>query len=337
MILFSRMTGMLAAMLFAICVFAQPLAAQQTFKPTEQAAKEQQLLDALKSGGAVSGRVSIPDERAAYLIRPAGRTWEDFRRGPLVWTVTIALLGMLAILALFFLVRGRVRVENGFSGRLITRFPSFDRFVHWTTASSFIVLALSGLNITFGKALIAPLISESAFGTLSALGKLSHNYLAFPFMIGVVLMLILWAKDNIPARLDLEWIKAGGGMLKNGAHPPARRFNAGQKGIFWIVVLGGIAMSFTGWNLLFPRDEAVANLQWLSGIHGIVGGLFMAVMIAHIYIGSLGMEGAFDAMGTGEVDENWAKQHHALWLEEEKAKAAGIHPAKTPPGAVAAE
>ncbi len=293
--------------------------------------KEEQLLNALKPGGIVSGRISIPDERAANLIQPEGRDWQTYRRTTLPTIGVIAILGMLALLAIFFLVRGRVRVEKGFSGRTVLRFPTFDRFVHWTTASCFIVLALSGLNLTFGKTLLEPLIGESAFGSMSALGKLSHNYLAFPFMAGIVAMFLLWAKDNIPGKIDIEWLKAGGGVLKKGVHPPARRFNAGQKGIFWIVVIGGALMSISGWHLLFPGED-IAAVQFQSRIHAVIAMLFIAVMIAHIYIGSLGMEGAFDAMGTGEVDENWAKEHHSLWLEEEKAKAA-----KAPPGAVAAE
>jgi formate dehydrogenase subunit gamma len=328
---FSGFFSALAVTMLLVVALAAPTAAQQNFKPTEQSVKEQQLLDALKPGGTVSGRVSIPDQRSSSLIQPEGRGWQDFRRGTLSSIGTVAIVGMIVLLAIFLMVRGRIRIEKGFSGRTITRFPSFDRFVHWVTASCFIVLALTGLNITFGKVLIAPLFGENAFGSLSALGKLAHNYLAFPFMAGVLFMFLIWVKDNIPNALDLQWIKAGGGIFAKGVHPPAKRFNAGQKGIFWIVVIGGALMSFSGWHLLFPT-ESIADLQFQSNIHGIVGMLFIAAMIAHIYIGSIGMEGAFDAMGSGEVDENWAKEHHSLWLEEEKAKAA-----KAPPGAVAAE
>lgn len=332
---FARLMGVFAAIAIAVLAANSPAYAQQVYKPTEQALKEQQLLDALKPGGTVNGRVSIPDQRAANLIQPEGRDWQTYRRSTLPTVGAIAILGMLVLLALFFLVRGRIRLERGFSGRLITRFPSFERFVHWTTASCFIVLALSGLNITFGRALLEPLIGEAGFGTLSHWAKLSHNYLAFPFMLGVALMFLVWVKDNIPGPSDIKWLAAGGGILKKGEHPPARRFNAGQKGIFWIVVIGGALMSISGWHLLFP-SEGVTEIQFQSKIHGIVGMIFIAVMIAHIYIGSLGMEGAFDAMGTGQVDENWAAEHHSLWLQEQKAKQAQA--GKTaPPGAVAAE
>ncbi len=328
---FSRLASAFAAVAIAIFVMLQSVAAQQAPRPTDQSVKEQQLLEALKPGGIVSGRVSIPDQRSANLIQPEGRDWQDFRRGPLATTGAIAILGMILLLAIFLVVRGRIRIEKGFSGRTVTRFASFDRFVHWVTASCFIVLALSGLNITFGKTLIAPLLGENAFGSLSAAGKFAHNYLAFPFMAGVVLMFLIWVKDNIPNKLDLDWIKAGGGILKKGVHPPAKRFNAGQKGIFWIVYHRRALMSISGWHLLFP-SESIGELQFQARLHGVFAMLFIAVMIAHIYIGSVGMEGAFDAMGTGEVDENWAREHHSLWLEEERKKAG-----KAPAGAVPAE
>src|SRR6185436_8945745 len=180
---------------------------------------------------------------------------------------------------------------------------------------------LSGLNVSFGRTLILPLFGADTFAAMSAYAKLAHNYLAFPFMLGLVIMFLIWIKDNIPGKIDLEWIKQGGGILYKGKHPPARRFNAGQKGIFWIVVIGGALMSVSGWFLLFPYLPGnVTALQLWTVIHAVIAMLFIAAMLAHIYIGSIGMEGAFDAMGTGEVDINWAKEHHALWVAEQQAK-----------------
>jgi len=165
------------------------------------------------------------------------------------------------------------------------------------------------------------LFGAQAFATLSAYAKLAHNYLAFPFMLGLLIMFGIWVKDNIPGKLDLDWLKQGGGLLSKGKHLPAPRFNAGQKGIFWIVILGGALMSLSGWFLLFPYLPGnVTTLQLFSVIHAVIAMLLIAIMMAHIYIGSIGMEGAFDAMGTGEVDLNWAKEHHSLWVKEEQAK-----------------
>ena len=333
-----RFTGFkpLLAAFALLLVFAQPAAAQLSFKPTAEAVQEDKLLNALKEGDKITGRVSIPDGMAASLIQPAGRDWRDFHRGKLPWIGGVAILGMLALLAIFLMVRGRIRVHQGFSGRTILSFASFERFTHWLTASCFVILALSGLNVSFGRVLILPLFGPDAFAAMSAWAKLAHNYLAFPFMLGLVIMFLIWIKDNIPGKLDLEWIKQGGGILYKGKHPPARRFDAGQKGIFWIVIIGGALMSVSGWFLLFPYLPAnVTALQLWTVIHAVIAMLFIAAMLAHIYIGSVGMEGAFDAMGTGEVDLNWAKEHHALWVQEQQAK--GEAPADNTPRAVPAE
>jgi formate dehydrogenase subunit gamma len=304
-----------------LVVFASQANAQLSFKPTAEAVHEDKLLNALKEGDKITGRITIPDPMASSLIQPAGREWRDFQRSKLPIIGGIAIIGMLALLAIFLAVRGRVRVEHGFSGIRILRFASFERFTHWLTATCFIILALSGLNISFGRVLILPLFGPEAFSTLTAWGKIAHNYLAFPFMLGVAIMFVIWIKDNIPGKLDLVWIKKGGGMLRNGEHPPARRFNAGQKGIFWIVMIGGALMSLSGWFLLFPYLPAnVTALQFWTVVHAVIAMGFVAAMLAHIYIGTVGMEGAFDAMGTGEVDLNWAKEHHSLWVEEELAK-----------------
>jgi formate dehydrogenase subunit gamma len=241
----------------------------------------------------------------------------------------IAILGMLALLAVFYFTRGKIMIPGGPTNRTITRFSGFDRFVHWTTAGCFIVLALSGLNITFGKSILMPLLGESAFAATAQLGKYAHNYLAFPFMIGLALMFLIWVKDNIPGMIDVQWFAQGGGLIGKG-HPKAKRFNGGQKLVFWSVILGGAALSVSGWYLLFPYTAGgVLNLQFWNVVHGVVSMLLIGAMLAHAYIGSIGMEGAFDAMGSGEVDLNWAKEHHSLWVEDEMKK--GVVPAAMQP------
>src|ERR1051325_9450154 len=165
--------------LLALAV-ALPASAQRnpdgSVNPTASAVKEQQLLNALQSGGSISGRVSIPDQKSANLIHPAGRDWRQFHEVTLRWIGAIAVLGMLIILVAFYLIRGQVKLESGYSGRRIVRFNAFERFVHWMTASCFIILALSGLNITFGKPLLMPLIGEAAFASWAQWAKYAHNY-----------------------------------------------------------------------------------------------------------------------------------------------------------------
>jgi formate dehydrogenase subunit gamma len=300
---------------------AMPASAQLnpdgSVNPTAQSVKEDQLLKGLKI---ISGRGTLPDTKSYNLEQPAGRDWRHFHEVTLRWIGAIAILGMLVILVVFYLIRGQVKLENSPSGRRIVRFNAFERFVHWMTATCFIILALTGLNITFGKALLLPILGESAFAAWAQWAKYAHNYLSFPFTIGVFCIFLMWIGGNIPNKVDLEWLKRGGGIVGHD-HPPAYRFNAGQKLIYWIVVLGGTAVAVTGYLLMFPFYATdIQGMQLAQTVHAIVAVLFVAAMLGHIYIGTIGMEGAFEAMGEGTVDVNWAKEHHRLWLEQEMAR-----------------
>jgi len=305
--------------LVGVLAFAVPAGAQQpsSVNPTASSVKEQQLLKELNK---VQGRGTIPDATSYVLQQPAGRDWRRFHEVTLPWVGAVAILGMLAVIVVFFLVRGRVRLEAGRSGQTLVRFNAFERFVHWMTAVSFILLALTGLNVTFGRGLLMPYMGAEGFAAWSQYAKYVHNYASFPFTIGVVLMFLTWIAGNFPAGGDLTWIKQGGGIVGRN-HPPAKRFNPGQKLIYWFVVLGGGAVAITGYLLMFPFYATdIAGMQTAQIVHGVVGVLFVAIMLAHIYIGTLGMEGAFEAMGRGQVDVNWAQQHHSLWLERERER-----------------
>jgi formate dehydrogenase subunit gamma len=303
-------------LLLLVMMVPLPAAAQQV-NPTASSVKEQQLLQELNR---IQGRVSIPDQRSGVLEQPQGREWREFRNVTLRWIGGIAIIGMLAIIVIFYLTRGMVRLESGRSGRTIVRFTAFERFVHWMTATCFIILAISGLNITFGRPLLLPLIGFEAFSEWSQWAKYAHNYLSFPFTVGVVLIFLIWIAGNIPNMIDLQWAKRGGGLIGHD-HPPAYRFNAGQKAIYWIVVVGGGLVAATGYALMFPFYlSGIEGMQLAQIVHSIVAMLFVAAMIAHIYIGTIGMEGAFEAMGSGTVDLNWAKEHHSLWLEQQAAR-----------------
>jgi formate dehydrogenase subunit gamma len=314
----------LAALAVTVLVgFGSPAAAQQgaPINPTAKAVTEEQLLNALRpgAGAEIGGRVSIPDAKSSTLIRPAGREWREFHQGTMHLIGGVSIIGMLGLLVVFYLMRGKIRISHGRSAQTITRFNGFERFVHWVTAGTFVILAFTGLAITFGKAVFIPLMGEVAFANMAQIGKYLHNYLSFPFMIGLALMFLIWVKDNIPNKGDIEWFAMGGGIIGK-KHPKARKFNGGQKVIFWSVILGGAALSVSGVYLLFPYTAGgVLNLQFWNMVHGIVGVLLIAAMLAHAYIGSVGMEGAFDAMGSGEVDLNWAREHHSLWVEEHMA------------------
>src|SRR6516225_7110356 len=314
---FRHVLGALA--LFALTVTTCPGMAQQpnSVDPTASAVKEDQLLQRFKT---IQGRGSIPDVKSYTIEQPAGRDWRRFHEVTLRIIGAAAIIGMLVLLVVFYLARGMVRLKSGRSERTIVRFNAAERVVHWMTASCFIILALSGLNITFGRPLLLPLMSPETFTAWSEWAKYAHNYLSFPFTLGVFMIFLMWIAWNVPNKVDVEWLKEGGGIVGH-KHPPADRFNAGQKMIYWIQMLAGGAMAVTGYLLMFPfYGTNIADMQLAQIVHGVVAMLFVAVVIAHIYIGTIGMEGAFEAMWDGTVDVNWAKEHHSLWAEQEGAK-----------------
>lgn len=287
------------------------------------------------------GQVSIPNERAGVLIQSEGDNWRAVRNGPLSTYGAWLLLGTVVLLAGFFAIRGRIRIEEGRAGITIQRFKAVERFAHWLMAGSFVILALTGLNILYGRYVLKPVIGADVFGAVTLFGKYAHNYLAFAFMVGLVLAFVMWVVHNLPHWSDVVWLAKGGGMIGLG-HPPARKFNAGQKILFWLVMLGGLSVSLSGISLMFPFEFAwfsktfaalnmigfdlPTNLTALQEMqldqiwHAAMAVFLVAVIIGHIYIGTLGMEGAFEAMGTGQVDLNWAREHHSLWAEEVEAR-----------------
>jgi formate dehydrogenase subunit gamma len=328
--LFARIRFIAGALALGFIVAtAVPVTQASAQNAPTAAASEQQMLQQFKM---IQGRGTIPDVKSYVLEHPAGRDWRTFHTVTLKWIGGIAIIGMIALLAIFFSWRGTMKIEGGRSGRTILRFNTFERFVHWLTAATFIVLGLTGLNITFGRALLLPWMGPQAFSTWSEWAKYSHNYLSFAFTIGVVLSFLIWIGQNMPTAADVEWVKMGGGMGKSGKHAPAHKFNAGQKFIYWMVMLGGAAMIISGYMLIFPfyYGMTVGNMELAEIFHGVVAMLFIALILVHIYMGTIGMEGAFEAMSEGTVDLNWAKEHHNLWVEEEMGRARGARSAMRP-------
>jgi formate dehydrogenase subunit gamma len=309
-------TVALLSMAAALPAHAQKLNPDGAPNPTASVVDEQTLL---KQAPRVEGRIIIPDSKAAVLIQPAGRTWDYFHEVLLHRGGAVVILGTLALLALAYMIVGKIRIAEGRSGQKILRFKAFERFSHWLTAVSFVVLGLTGLNITFGKILLLPLIGPDAFADVSQAAKYVHDFTSFAFMAGLLLIVVIFFRDNLFEKVDLEWIKQGGGFIKN-KHAPSGRFNLGEKLVYWLSLAAGIAVSLSGLLLLFPFfGTDIAGMQLAQVVHAVVAVLFVALILAHIYIGTLGMEGAFEAMGTGEVDLNWAKEHHDLWLAQQLA------------------
>jgi formate dehydrogenase subunit gamma len=281
---------------------------------------------------------------ARTLIQEGGMWWLDVRRGPLLTYGTWLLAGTLALLALFFLLRGRIRIEGPKTGRRITRFSGVERFAHWVLATSFILLGLTGLLSLFGRKVLIPAFGHDAFATIAIGSKWVHNNISWAFMLALVMVFVFWVIHNLPDRTDFNWLVKGGGMFTK-SHPPAKKFNAGQKLIFWAVIILGGSISLSGLSLLFPFEfnlfaatfekiNAIGapgwfgygplptdlspqeEMQYAQLWHAIVSLVLTAIIFAHIYLGTLGMEGAFDAMGSGEVEEQWAREHHSLWADK---------------------
>ncbi|WP_323753236.1 formate dehydrogenase subunit gamma [Marinobacter sp.] len=279
---------------------------------------------------------------ADVLIQDGGMPWLKLREGPIITYGGGALLGFILLLVVFYFIRGKIRIEGGPSGVTIQRFKAVERFGHWLLAGSFIVLGLTGLITLMGRSFLIPVFGADAFATLAAGSKWIHNNISWAFMLGLIMTFVMWVAHNIPNKLDWQWIKAGGGIFSD-SHPSAKKFNAGQKIVFWTVMVLGVSVSLSGLSLLFPFQMpmfsdtfSVINsvfgtdlntaltpheeMQYANIWHSIVAFVMMLAIIAHIYIGTVGMEGAYDAMGNGQVDVEWARQHHDLWVAEVEAK-----------------
>ena len=306
-------------------------------------ASDPDLWRALRFGsGDVETQVRGP--AATTLIQNRGIWWLEFREGALLNLAAYLLGGTLVALALFYLIRGRIRIDGEKTGRTITRFKAFERFGHWLLASSFIVLGLTGLISLVGRKLLIPAFGHEAFSTVATLSKWVHNNISWAFMVALVIVFVVWVVHNLPDRTDLNWLAKGGGIF-GGGHPPAKKFNAGQKLIFWAVIILGGSISASGLSLLFPFEfnmfghtfstlnswgvpgwfgfadlpyplEPQEEMQYAQLWHALVSLILTAIIFAHIYLGSIGMEGAFDAMGKGDVEEQWAREHHSIWAED---------------------
>ncbi len=249
------------------------------------------------------------------LIQNGGENWRNLRNGPVAgltpWLMAIALVGI----GLFHAIHGPNRLDKQPSGRKVLRWRTWERGLHWFTAISFIVMAITGLSLLFGRAVLIPLMGHAGFAAWAEFSKGLHNFLGPLFTAGVLVMIIAWVRYNIPSRVDLDWFRKGGGM--GSQHASAGRMNGGEKVWFWFIVIGGGAVCITGLILDFPgfgQDRGV--MQWASIIHAVVGIAWVALAFGHIYIGTAGTEGAFEGMATGYVSEEWAAEHHDLWLDE---------------------
>ena len=271
-------------------------------------------LPALESGVLIQPKAQFPGQARATT---AGEAWRLYRNGPLTlyggWLIIVVFVGIAA----FYFSFGSIKLKEARTGRIIERFTSVERMTHWTVAISFVTLALTGLLMLFGKHVVLPIFGHTLFGWIAYACKNVHNFVGPVFTVGLIVMFAIFVRDNFPGRGDLDWVKKLGGAR---GHASAGRFNAGEKLWFWGgVVFLGLIVSASGFvldmlvpGILYTRG----NMQIANVIHLVAAVLIFSASLGHIYMGTLGMEGAYDAMRTGYVDDAWAKEHHDIWYDE---------------------
>ena len=298
-------------------------------------------------GKGVAGYSSLPVRQApeaGVLIQPfveypgsrltnAGEAWRQVRNNWIIpYGGSILFIVALAI-AIFYWRKGAIRLHGTPTGREIERFTPFERSAHWSNAIAFVVLAVSGLVMAFGKFILQPVIGDTLFGWLTYALKNAHNFAGPLFAVSLVVVFFTFVKDNLPAKGDLVWLLKGGGIL-SGKEVPSHRFNAGEKIVFWggvfllgvVVVASGFVLDKIVPGLIYERS----TMQMANMVHGVATVLMMAMFMGHIYIGTIGMEGAYSAMRTGYVDETWAKEHHELWHADIQAGKIPAHRSPEP-------
>ena len=264
-----------------------------------------------------AGYTAVVGPETDVLIQSRGETWREIRNGPVITIGAIMVVGMLVALAAFHFKTGGAKLEHR-TGRMVLRWPTADRVLHWYTAVLFIILAVTGLSLLWGRLVLIPLLGKEGFAAWATMAKFLHDYLALLFAVGLAVMLLKWFKHNVFEPHDKVWLKQRGGYL-DGSHPPAGFANGGEKIYYWVLVVFGAAIVISGFYLLFPNLGFERSTMQVANIfHGAASLVVITAVCAHIYLGTLGSEGALEGMVSGEVDEGWAKQHHNLWLDEVK-------------------
>ena len=256
----------------------------------------------------------------SVLINTWGETWRVFRASRLVPIGGWVLLGTLGLIAAFYLIRGRIRIEGGRSGKLVPRFSVNQRVVHWFAAGLFLLLGVTGLVLLYGRYVLIPLLGPEGFSATAAACKEVHNLFGPIFPFALLALMVLFGRGNRFRWLDIKWFLKAGGLF--GHHiADSGYYNGGQKTWFWMTVLFGVVISVSGLVLDFPLFGQGREVMAAAHVaHAVVAIVFIAASLGHIYIGTLGMEGAVESMTRGYVDANWAKEHHNLWYAEmEKA------------------
>jgi len=265
---------------------------------------------------AISGVSQVKSVDANVLINPEGDRWTRFRVDVLVKYASLVLAGVALLLLVFYVIKGKMKVENGLSGRMVHRFSDYERILHWTLAIIFLFLAITGLMLLLGRTLLIPLFGHEFFSLLASSSKEGHNLFGPIFFASLIMMLIQFVKRNIYEKGDLTWLLKGGGIIGK-SHVSGGFFNMGEKSWYWLVILVGLVISVSGFVLVSPSLGQGRIIMELSHVvHVIAAIILIAVSFGHMYMGSFGTEGTPEGMKTGYVDINWAESHHDRWAKE---------------------
>lgn len=271
------------------------------------------------------GYSAVTGLEANELIQGSGQIWRQLRNGPIA-TYGSWLIGFtLAILAVFYMWRGKIELAHPRTGQTIERWTLNERRMHWLTAGLFVILGITGMSLLYGRLVLIPIFGHQGFSVYAEIAKWTHNILGPVFMVALLSMIVAWFKNNFLNKIDLEWFKAFGGMIGD-KHPSAEKLNGGEKMWFWALATIGVALCLTGLVLDFPNfDQEREIIQVSHLIHVITALVLTAFAFGHIYIGTIGTEGALEGMVTGQVDTAWAEQHHDLWAKSVMNKESDSH------------
>ena len=269
-----------------------------------------------RDGTVLDGTSQVKGVDSGVLINEQGYRWAQFRVSKLSRYGGIAVAAVFVIIVAFFALRGQIKIEGGPTGSMVQRYSTFERIVHWTLAIVFLILALTGLILLLGRPLLIPLFGKEVFSVLASLSKEGHNLISLLFLVSRCMMLFSFVRKNLYEKGDLTWLlRLGGAIGKN--HLSVGFFNTGEKLWFWLLMLVGLVVSVSGLVLLFPNFGQGRVIMEISHvIHAIGALLLICVSLGHMYMGSIGMEGAFEGMRSGYVDINWADGHHDRWGKE---------------------
>jgi formate dehydrogenase subunit gamma len=261
----------------------------------------------------------VRGRETSILVQTEGEIWRQIRNGPVTIYGGWLIVGIFLVIMAFYWWKGEIRLHGQPTGRLIERFTIYERILHWTTAIAFVILAVSGIVMLFGKYVVLPLMGYTLFSWLAILSKTLHNFVGPLFVICTAMMFVTFVRSNLPRAIDWLWVRKFGGLF-TGEHVPSGRFNAGEKAWFWGgVTLLGIVVSVSGLVLDFPNFSQTREvMQQANIVHAVSAVLFMGMSLGHIYLGTIGFEGSYDSMRHGYVDETWAKEHHEIWYNEIK-------------------